>query len=64
MSAKKISVCIRNLSIYLNGECLEFLLICADFLVLEFLQTCAKKLHISIRKMVNFWSSCVYMRRF
>ena len=38
----KTSVSIKNLHIYANGEHLEFLQICTDLLVLEFLQKYTK----------------------
>ena len=47
----KRSVSIRNLPIYPNGERLEFLHICANIFVLEFLLTCTKKVHIAIRNL-------------
>ena len=45
---KKSRVSIKNLRVCANGGRLEFLRICADVLVLEFLQTYAKKLRVSI----------------
>ena len=44
--AKKLRVSIRNLRIYANRGCLEFMPLCADSLFLEFLQTYAKELRV------------------
>ena len=49
--SQKHCATIRNVHIYADGEGLNFLRICADFLVFEFLQTYAKKLCVSIRNL-------------